>query len=343
MTALTRLPARLLRRGGEVWPGVILTALIAVASTVIGRIVPVVGSAIPALVIGIAVGTLWRPPARLSPGIQYSAKFVLQCAVVLLGAQLSLASIVTVGAGSLPVLLISLAVCLLAAWGIGRLLRVDRDIRTLIGVGTGICGASAIAAIAPVIRAKNADISYALSTVFLFNLLAVFLFPPIGHALGMSPQAFGLFAGTAVNDTSSVVAAASLFSASALGYAVVVKLTRTLMIIPISVFLALAESRRGAGGQPLTPRRVLRLVPWFLIGFLLLAGISSFGVFSEPVTAALTQVSVFLVATALAGIGLSTDLRAIRRAGLRPLLLGGVLSVLVTLTTLGTMAVLGAF
>ena len=342
LAPIPTLPSRLASRGVDVLPGVLLCALIAAIATVIGACVPLVGSAIPAVVIGVLVAMIRKPTARLAPGIGYAGKFVLQCAVVLLGAQLSLGSIIRVGAESLPVMLSSLAVCLLGAWVIGRALGVDRDLRVLLGVGTGICGASAIAAISPVIRAKSADIAYAISTVFLFNILAVLIFPVIGHALGMSPHAFGLFAGTAVNDTSSVVAAASVFSASTLGFAVVVKLVRTLMIIPISVGLAVLEGRRTGTSERLTPARILKLVPWFLIGFLVVATLTSFGAITETASGILTTVSVFLVATALAGIGLSTDLGAIRTAGLKPLLLGGILSLLVAVTTLGVMAATGA-
>lgn len=318
-----------------------MSAAIAAVGTVIGAFVPMLGSAIPAVVMGVVIAAVRRPGTRLAPGITYSSKFVLQFAVVLLGAQLSLTSIAVVGLESLPVMLSSLTVCLLAAWLVGRWLGIDRDMRTLIGVGTGICGASAIAAVSPVIKAKNHDISYAISTVFLFNILAVGAFPFIGHALGMSPHAFGLFAGTAVNDTSSVVAAASVFGAASLGFAVVVKLVRTLMIIPVSVGLAVLEARRTESGAVLGPARIMRLVPWFLIGFVAVACIASTGVLSPTVVDWTTRVSVFLVATALAAIGLSTDLAGIRRTGVRPLLLGGILSLLVAGTTLGVMTLTG--
>ena len=341
LSPVKTLPTRLALRGREVWLGALYCALIAAVATVIGGFVPLVGSAIPAVVLGVLISLVRTPAAKLRPGIAYSSKFVLQCAVVLLGAQLSLRAVVEVGAESLPVMLSSLTVCLLAAWWLGRLLNIDRDVRTLIGVGTGICGASAIAAISPVIRAKSSDISYAISTVFLFNILAVLIFPAVGHALGMSPHAFGLFAGTAVNDTSSVVAAASAFSTAALGFAVVVKLVRTLMIIPISVGLAVIDNKRSAEAQKFTLKRIFGLVPWFLIGFLVVAAISSTGIIAPRITEAATQTSVFLVAMALAGIGLSTDLGAIRSAGLKPLMLGGILSVLVALTTIGTMFATG--
>ncbi|MGH1524489.1 YeiH family protein [Leifsonia sp. L25] len=322
-------------------PGLGITILIALAATGVSRIVPALGSALPALVIGVVVSLIRRPGGRFAPGIAFSSRFVLQLAVVLLGVQLSLSSVLVVGVQSLPVMFSTLAVCLLAAWGVGRLLRIPRRERTLIGVGTGICGASAIAAVSPIIGAASSEIAYAVSTIFLFNAVAVLVFPLIGHALGMGTHAFGLFAGTAVNDTSSVVAAASLFATSALGYAVVVKLVRTLMIVPISVTLAVVEHRRRNAGAPLTARRVIGLVPWFLVGFLVVATANSLIAVPPGLHDGLVSVSVFLVAVALGGIGLSTDVAAIRSAGWRPLLLGAVLSTLVTLTSLGVLAVTG--
>lgn len=349
-TPVGTLPSRLALRGIDVFPGVILTAAIAVVSTGIGAVLPVLGSALPAIVIGVLLSVV-RPrimagrekaDARLQPGIAYSGKFLLQLAVVVLGVQLSLGVIAEVGLESLPIMLTTLTVCLLGAWWLGRMLRTERRLTTLIGVGTGICGASAIAAVSPVIGAASAEIAYAVSTIFLFNILAVLAFPLIGHALNMDPHTFGLFAGTAVNDTSSVVAAAGVFSTLALGYAVVVKLVRTLMIIPISIGLSVMEARRSADGRKLTGRRIANLVPWFLIGFVVVALINSTGLIPDAPREALVHVSVFLIAMALAGIGLSTDIPALRRAGWRPLALGGMLWVLVTLTALATIAVTAA-
>lgn len=341
------LRTRLAVRGVEVLPGVLVTGAIALVATGIGSVVPVLGSAVPAIVIGVLLSLL-RPrtmrdraavDARIQPGITYSGKFLLQLAVVLLGVQLSIGSILQVGLESLPIMLTTLIVCLLGAWIVGRMLRTERRLTTLIGVGTGICGASAIAAIAPVIGAASAEIAYAVSTIFLFNIAAVVLFPLLGHALNLDPHTFGLLAGTAINDTSSVVAAAGVYSTAALGFAVVVKLVRTLMIIPISVGLSVMEARRSADGERLTGRRIAKLVPWFLTGFVVVAVINSLGVIPDAPREALVHISVFLIAMALAGIGLSTDIHALRRAGWRPLALGGILWVLVTLTALGTIAV----
>src|ERR1700678_2512793 len=282
--------------------GLALAVAVAAAATVVGRHVPLVGSAVPGAAIGAIIALIIKPGARLAPGIKYASTFLLQCSVVLLGTQLSIAEAARVGVASLPVMLGTLAVCLSAAWLYGRLLGIPRDLRTLIGVGTGICGGSAIAAVSPVIEAASTDVAYAISTIFLFNIAAVLVFPLVGHAIGMSQQSFGLFAGTAVNDTSSVVATATTYGPAAAQYAIVVKLVRTLMIIPICVGLAwLTDRRTGAAaerGRRMSPRRAVRLVPWFLIGFVVAALVNTAGLIPVSTHGALSDVSLFFVAVA---------------------------------------------
>jgi uncharacterized membrane protein YadS len=263
----------------------------------------------------------------------------------------------------LPVMLGTLAICLAAAWLYGRLLGVPRDLRTLIGVGTGICGGSAIAAVSPVIEAASADVAYAISTIFLFNIAAVLVFPLLGHAFGLSQQSFGLFAGTAVNDTSSVVATATTYGTAATSHAVVVKLVRTLMIIPICLGLATLTARKqqrpvittapAAAGAPaspppaalasarMSPRRAAKLAPWFLIGFVLVAAVNSCGIIPAGAHSPLEHASVFLVSVALSAIGLSTNVVALRKAGARPLILGAVLWITVATASLGLQALTG--
>jgi len=339
-------------------PGIALAVAIGLVATVVGRVVPVVGGPVPAVVLGAVVGWLVRRRSAraggqqgdlgpLQPGVKFSSSRVLQFAVVLLGAQLSIAEVLRIGGETLPVMLSTLVVCLVAAWGIGRLLRVSGALRTLIGVGTGICGASAIAAVTPVIGAVSADVAYAMSTIFLCNIAAVFVFPLVGHALGLSQHAFGVFAGTAVNDTSSVVATATVYGRQATDTAVVVKLVRTLMIIPIVVGLAGLEARRTARTQ-LAPDsgsrpglRVFRLVPWFLIGFLVVVLLRTLGVLPAAAAPGFSTAATFLITVALAAIGVSTDFGALRRAGFRPMLLGIALWVLVAGTSLGAQAVFG--
>ncbi|MDX3348680.1 MULTISPECIES: YeiH family protein [Streptomyces] len=320
-------------------PGLAVAVAVASVATVVGGWFPLIGGPVAGIVIGVVLAAVRRPAERLGPGITTASKFVLQLSVVLLGCQLSLTQVVRVGGSSLPVMLGSLVACLAAAYFVGRRLGIGRDLRTLIGVGTSICGASAIAAVTPVIGAASAEVAYAVSTIFLFNIAAVLVFPVLGHLLDMSQQAFGLFAGTAVNDTSSVVAAAATYGDEAGQYAVVVKLTRTLLIIPICLWLAALTKRRalaaGTGGPGAGPRlNVLKLVPWFLVGFLLTALVNTLGLIPDRAHPGLTTLCVFMITVALSAIGLTTDLRGLRRAGPRPLLLGACLWVVVSVTSL---------
>lgn len=341
-----------LNAAGSYIPGIAIAALIAAVSTAIGHFVPIVGLAMPAIVMGVLISLVWHPHATFTPGLRFASKMVLQIAVVLLGTGLSLRQVAEVGAESFPVMISTLAACLIGAWALGRLMHIDSDLNILIGVGTAICGASAIAAVSPVIKARNESIAYAVSTIFLFNVLAVLIFPPLGHAFGLTQHEFGLFAGTAVNDTSSVVATAGIYGTAALSFAVVVKLVRTLMIIPISVVLAYTTGRkermRNDDGESIStattsadsekPRftviGAIKLVPWFLIGFLLASVLRSIGLVPDVALDPINHVAMFFIATAMAAIGLSTDLQGFRKAGLRPLGMGGLLWILVTAVAL---------
>ena len=323
-------------------PGLVVAVLVAAVATGAGTVFPLVGGPVFGIVLGVvaaAVVPVCRG-ARFAAGYAVAGRSVLQLSIVVLGAGLSLRQVVEVGVGSLPVMLGTLAVALGGAWVLGRLLGVGGDTRTLIGVGTGICGASAIAATSAVIRPRQAEVAYALGTIFTFNIVAVLLFPPLGHLLGMSPHAFGLWAGTAVNDTSSVVAASFAYGGDAGTYGVVVKLTRTLALIPVVIVLGVLAARRsGTGGEVRLPWR--RIVPVFLLGFLATATLATVGVVPASWHAPIATVATFLITTALAGIGLSLRLSDLRAAGVRPLLLGGLLWVAVAGSSLGLQAVTG--
>jgi uncharacterized integral membrane protein (TIGR00698 family) len=327
-----------LRRAG---PGVLVAVLLAAVATGLGRLVPVVGSPVFAIVLGVLLSAaLGARGHRLDRGAQVAGGPVLQLSVVLLGCGLSLTQVVHTGATSLPVMLGTLAVALGGAALVGRLLGLGTDTRILIGAGTGICGASAIAAVTAVIGATEAEVAYAIATIFTFNVTAVLLYPALGHLLGLSEHAFGLWAGTAINDTSSVVAAATTYGTAATSYGVVVKLTRSLMIIPICVGLGALTGRRSASadtGAPSAPARRLpwrRMFPLFLLGFLAASALDTLGVIPTSWQTPLHTTSSFLITVALAGIGMVTRPAALRAAGPRPLLLGAVLWGAVGITSL---------
>ncbi len=333
-------PKTMRLRRWQFWPGFAVALAVAAVATVLGRLAPVVGAPVLAIVGGIAISLVHRPTPRERPGLAFSSRIVLQGSIVVLGAGLSFHQVVTTGTSSLPVLLGSLSVALLGAALIGRWLSIDGDLRTLIGVGTGICGASAIAATDAVISASAADVSYAVATIFTFNVVAVLTFPAIGRLLGLTPGQFGLWAGTAINDLSSVVAASSVFGHGATSYAVVVKLTRTLMIIPISLVLAFWRARQGRLHEPKSVsrrpwRRACEILPMFIGWFLVAVTLDTLGVIPASWHRALADGAQVMITIALGAIGLSTNVRDIRRAGLKPLALGAMLWVLVALTSLG--------
>lgn len=324
-------------------PGAVLVAVIATAATVAGGLVPVVGAPIVAVALGLAVALVRRPGPALRPGIGFATKQVLQASVVVLGFGLPLGSVLSGGLHSLPVLVGTLVVALLAAWGAGRLLRVQTDVNVLVGVGTAICGASAIAATDAVIDADEADVGYSIATIFTFNVVAVLSYPALGHALGLSQHAFGLWSGTAINDLSSVVAATTVYGHTAAATGVVVKLTRTLAILPICLGLAALRARRRATpGQP-GPRPALwRIVPGFIPAFVLAATADSLGLVPAGWHHPLSDVATWMITAALAAVGLSADPGRIRRAGWRPLALGAVLWATVGVTSLALQALTGA-
>lgn len=320
-------------------PGLGLSLGVAAAAYLLGLQFPVVGGAVFAILIGLVVSSWQKPAALFSPGLQFAAKQLLQMAIVLLGFGLSLQQVFVTGRESLVVMLVTLVVCLLAAWLLGRAMGVEANLAALIGAGTAICGASAIAAVAPVVQAEEREVAYAISTIFAFNIVAVLVFPALGHMLGFSQQAYGLWAGTAVNDTSSVVAAAYAFGADAGAYATVVKLARSIMIIPIVLGLSAIRSLRATDQRSRV--KWTRLVPWFVLWFLAASLAVSAGLVPAALSTWLPLAGRFLIIVALAAVGLSADIAAIARTGWRPLALGAILWLLVAATSVVTQRLVG--
>jgi uncharacterized integral membrane protein (TIGR00698 family) len=314
------------------WSGLLVTVVIALVASGAGRLAPLAGAPVLALLFGIAIRSSGASAPRFDAGIRFSAKVVLPAAIVLSGFGLSFAMVVRTGLATLPVTIVTIAVALACAPVLGRLLRVETGTRALIAIGTAICGASAIAAVASVTDPPEEDVALSIATIFTYNIIAVLVFPPIGHLLHLSQDAFGVWAGTAVNDTSSVVAAGYAYGREAGAYATVVKLTRATCILPVVGVLAMlrARTRAHAGGR--VPWR--RIVPWFIVWFLCAALVNTAGLVRPDWHEPIAHVSTFLIAVALAGIGLQTNLRHLVTSGARPLALGGVLWVLVAVASL---------
>ena len=319
---------------------------IAVPSWLLGKLVPVIGGPVFSIVIGMVIALFWTPGAACKPGVGFTSKKILQTAVVLLGFGLNLNVVLQTGKQSLPIIICTIATSLLVAFALHKLLHIDGNISTLIGVGSSICGGSAIAAIAPVIEATDMDIAYGMSATFLFDTIMVVVFPLLGRAMSLSDAAFGLWAGTAVNDTSSVVATGYAFSEAAGDFATMVKLTRTLAIIPtVLVFAAIsvhlkkkAAAQSGDHGVKVNMKSVF---PWFILGFLAMSILCSVGVIPAGLATTLKSISKFLMVAALAAIGLNTNFAALCKSGAKPMLHGFIISLLVVLVAIAVEYVLG--
>lgn len=306
------------KTGMNLLPGVILALVLAIPAWYLGKRIPVVGGPVFGILLGMAAA-FWKRPAATNAGIKFTSKKLLQTAIILLGFEMNLYNVYTTGRQSLAIILVTLAAAFLAAWLAGHFLGIRGNTRTLIGVGTAICGGSAIAAASSVLEAEDREVAYAVSTIFLFNVAAVFIFPFAGHMLGMSEAGFGMWAGTAINDTSSVLAAAFSFGSESGSLATVVKLTRTLMIVPVTLVLALLVSRKKTGGSGF---RFTRVFPWFVLGFLAASVLSTSGILPIPLCKAAAQVGKFLIIAAMAAIGLNTNLKQMAGNGIKPVLLG---------------------
>ncbi|MGH9082806.1 MAG: YeiH family protein, partial [Acidimicrobiales bacterium] len=342
-------------------PGLVPVVVVTAVATALGGLAPVVGAPVIAIVAGIVIAALRPPGERMQPGLAFASRKVLQGSIIVLGLGLSLGQVLTTGARSLPVLAGTLVVALVGARVVGHALHLRSDVTTLIGVGTAICGASAIAATDAVIDAGEADVSYAVATIFTFNVVAVLAFPTLGHYLGLSSRSFGLWAGTAINDVSSVVAASTVYGHAAVSYAVVVKLVRTLAIVPICLALAAWHGRRpaatdpGAGPGPDGPtagpppgeaargerRSLRRIFPLFILGFVAAVVADTLGAVPSGWHHGLSDVATWMITAALAAIGLSTRLGHLRRTGPRPMLLGAVLWLAVGVVSLALQAATG--
>ncbi len=296
-----------------------------------------IGASVIAMFIGMFVNAFWKPNAVTAPGIKFTSKKILKFAIILLGASLNIRTVLTVGKFSLTVMVFTLATCFGLGALIGKALGLNWKTSSLINAGTGICGGSAIAAIAPVIEATDLDIAYGLSATFLFDTIMIVVFPILGHMLGLSDAAFGLWAGTAVNDTSSVVATGYAFSEAAGDFATMVKLTRTLSIIPaVLVFAAInIHLKKKAQTQGNAVKVSIKSIfPWFILGFLAMSALTSLGLIPSALAAVLKSISKFLMIAALAAIGLNTDFRTLCKSGAKPMLHGFIVSLLVVIVAI---------
>ncbi len=327
-------------------PGLILCLAIAVPSWFLGKEFNIVGGPVFGILFGILAGMFLKKPV-FEKGIAFTSKKILQYSIILLGFEMNLFSILRIGSQSLFIMAFTLGSAFLAAYFVGRGLKVPGKLATLIGVGTSICGGSAIAATAPVIQAEDREVAQSISTIFLFNIVAVFIFPTLGRLMGLSDAGFGMWAGTAINDTSSVVAAGVSWSetsgtGTALEMATIVKLTRTLMIVPVTLALAIYTSKKNAADGK-NNFHFAKVFPWFVIGFLAAAVLSTFTGMPAALAHGLSTAGKFMIVMAMAAIGLNTNLKSMLKNGYKPILLGSICWAAVALASLAAQWGTGSF
>lgn len=332
-------------------PAVLFAATVAGLSTFLASLhigsfsFEVIGAPVFAILIGMIVTAFFPAFASgetMKEGVTFTSKKILQWAVIILGFTLNIKTVLAVGGQSLPVIIATIATSLIVAYIMCKALKMDKKVSILVGVGSSICGGSAIAATAPVIDADDEEIARSISVIFLFNVIAALIFPTLGNAIGLTDQGFALFAGTAVNDTSSVTAAASAWDSMkgtnglVLAQATTVKLTRTLAIIPITLVLAFIRTRSAKKGNDGTADGAKisfsKIFPWFILYFIAASLITTFvallpqsaftAAYSAHFVHGAKWLAKFFIAMAMCAIGLNTNIVSLVKKGGKPILMG---------------------
>jgi len=333
------------------WKGILLCFLIAIPSWLLGKQFEIVGGAVIAIIIGMVITLFWKDKGVFEGGIKFTSKKILQWAVILLGFGLNLSVVYKTGMQSLPIIVCTIATSLIIAFVLHKIMRVPGNISVLVGCGSSICGGSAVAATASVIDADDEEVAQAISVIFFFNVLAALVFPLLGNMLGLSTtsgEAFGVFAGTAVNDTSSVTAAAATWDSmwglgtETLDKAVTVKLTRTLAIIPITLILAFVRTKKsGKEGRKVKIKNIFPFFILYFIGASLITTIAvSLGV-QASFFSLFKELSKFFIVMAMAAIGLNTNIVKLVKSGGKPIVMGAGCWMGITIVSLVLQRVMG--
>lgn len=321
----------------------------------------VIGAPVFSIIFGMIVTLIFPTFAssdNMKHGVKFTSKKILQWAVIILGFSLNLGTILSVGSKSLPVIISTISTSLIVAFIMMKVLKMDGKVSCLIGVGSSICGGSAVAATAPVIDADDKEVAQAISVIFLFNVIAALVFPTFGHMIGLGSEGFAIFAGTAVNDTSSVTACASTAESiygveGILSAAVTVKLTRTLAIIPITLVLAIYRTMQAkkTGGEGST-FSIKSIFPFFILYFIAAAVITTIvgtmdGAFATfymgTFVKAMKWLAKFFIAMAMCGIGLNTNIVELIKKGGKPIAMGFACWVMITLVSILVQMATGIF
>ncbi|NLY11033.1 MAG: putative sulfate exporter family transporter [Firmicutes bacterium] len=335
-------------RYGESLPGIMLCLAVAIAAVIINNVLPVdlLGIALISLLLGMMLNPIISKYTAFAEGVNWTSKRLLRAGIILTGISLSFVQVVQAGKYALLLLCFTLA----TAFGVGylcsKVFKINWKLSSLLSVSTAICGGTAVATVGPVIKAEDKEIAYALSATFIFDLLTVIAFPWIGMALGLSDTGYGLWVGTSVNDTSSVIAAGYAFSDPAGALATIVKLTRTLFIVPITLIFSWIYTKKQMQSnsiQEKTKVKISKIFPWFILGFLMVVGVRSTGLLPGPAVNMIAKLAKFLLATALGAIGMKTSFIEVAGVGVKPAVAGVVIDTSVVIVALVLQALIIRF
>lgn len=327
--------------------GFLVTIFIAIISINTSKLIPnnLISAGVFSLLFGMLLNPILFKYEILRDGANFVSKEILRLAIILMGTTLSFSQVLEVGKYSLFVMTFTLLVAFGGGYYLGKLFGMNWKLSGLISAGTGICGASAVAAIAPTIEAEAKDIAYAISATFIFDIIMVIFFPIWGRQLGLSDLGYGLWTGTAVNDTSSVVAAGYAFSDAAGSFSIIVKLTRTLSIIPAVLIFSYInqkiESKKNNGHISDAKIDIKKIFPWFILMFLGVVGIKSLGLIPEALSKNIASLSKFFMIMSLGAIGLKTNFKEVSKSGFLPAVHGFLISALVVIVAYGVQLLIG--
>ena len=324
-------------------PGLLLAVLVAAVARLVGWLLPaVVSEILVAILLGLVVSNVWTPPPATGPGLRFVVQKVLRAGIVFLGARFYLADVARIGGSAIGLILVCMTIALAFALLVGRRLQLPPRLALLIGVGTAVCGNSAIVATAPVIKANEREVGFAVGTITFTGTMALFLYPLIGHLLHMTDAAFGVWSGVAVNDTSQVVATSAAYSLVARDVATVVKLVRNALMAPLIMLIAWWWSR-DTGTDPSAASRGswLKAIPPFVLMFLGMALLRSAGLIPIGLVRWLDEAAKACILVAMAGIGLHTKVQDMRAVGATPFFLGVGTAILLAALSLTAILSLG--
>ncbi|MBS2971013.1 YeiH family putative sulfate export transporter [Metabacillus sp. KIGAM252] len=317
--------------------GIGVTLLLAAAAKYLSGfpLLSILGQLVIALVLGMAWRAVFGVKEALIPGVSFSSKKLLRAGIILLGMRLNIADIYSAGWSVLAISIIHVVFALFVVYWLARWLGAEKKLSLLTACGTGICGAAAIAAISPQLKASDDETAISAAVIAVLGTLFTLTYTLIYSLLNLSPAEYGIFSGSTLHEVAHAVAAAAAGGGQAVDNAVLAKLTRVALLVPAAIVIGLIMQK----GEPGTGRQKvsLSIVPWFIFGFLAMSGLNTLGVVPEAAAKTMVEISYLLIAMAMAGLGLNVNVKTFRTLGLKPFIAGLIGSIL--LSVLGYMLV----